>query len=119
MAKGLTEGNYSSSSSSSKQSGGADFSGSSFLVLSTNKREQGKSMPSEVVAIDTVFPGMPTHLDPSDGLGSHFPNPKVVEILKRLALEEKYLLPSDYKLGIPNPNATINRLPYGASLCIT
>jgi len=46
-----------------------------------------------------------------DGPSIHFPNPKVARSLKRLAVEEKYLLPAGYKFVILNTNATVNKPP--------
>jgi len=57
------------------------------------------------------IPRAPTCSDPQDGPGSHFPNPKVVTKLKRLALEKYYLLPAKYSFVIPEPDATMNELP--------
>jgi len=54
-------------------------------------------------------------LNPQHGPSIHFLNPKVVGTLKRLALEEKYLLPTGYKFIIPDGDATVNKLP---SKCI-
>jgi len=50
----------------------------------------------EIVADEPKFPGASTRSDPQDGLGSHFPDPKVVPILKRTILEKQYLLPIGY-----------------------
>ena len=60
-----------------------------------------------------VFPGTPMRSDLQDELSTHFPNPKVALTLKRPTLEEKYLLPAEYKFIIPDPDATGNKLPPG------
>ena len=61
----------------------------------------------------THFPGEPERSDPRDGPSMHFPNPKVVRILKRPALEEKYLIAAGSKFVIPDLDAMVNRLPLG------
>ena len=50
-------------------------------------------------------------MNPQDELNIHFPNPKAVGTLKRLTLEEKYLLPVGYRFIIPDADATANKLP--------
>jgi len=55
---------------------------------------------TEIVAEGPEFPGAPTRLNPQDGPGSHFPDPKVVSTLKRLALEKQYLLSIGYSFVI-------------------
>jgi len=65
----------------------------------------------EIVAEGLEFLGPPIRSDPQDGLGSHFPNPKVVPTLKRTTLEKEYLLPAGYTFVIPEPNATVNEPP--------
>jgi len=61
------------------------------------------------MAIGSFFWGSPIRLDPSEGPSSHFPNPKVVKALKKPTLEEEYLLSSNYKFLILDPDATVNR----------
>jgi len=58
-----------------------------------------------------VFPGAPARSDILDGPGTHFPNLKVVCSLKRSALEEKYLLPAEYRFVLPKADATVNKPP--------
>ena len=65
----------------------------------------------EIVAKGSGFPGAPTRLDPQDGLGSHFPDPKIVPTLKRMTLKKQYLLPAGYTFVIPEADATGNKLP--------
>ncbi|KAJ8433872.1 hypothetical protein Cgig2_021255 [Carnegiea gigantea] len=57
------------------------------------------------------FPGAPTHSDPQDGPGRHFPDPKVTPTLKRTTLEKQYLLPIGYTFVIPKADATMNKSP--------
>lgn len=59
--------------------------------------------------------GLPHRSDPQDGQTTYFPNPKVVLSLKRLTLEEKYLLHAGYKFIIPDTDAIIKKPP---SKCI-
>ncbi|KAJ8425845.1 hypothetical protein Cgig2_033940 [Carnegiea gigantea] len=54
----------------------------------------------EIVAEGPEFPGALIRSDPQDGLGSYFPNPKVVPTLKRMNLEKKYLLPVGSQVGV-------------------
>ena len=68
------------------------------------------------MADGTVFAGALEHSDVQDGTSTHFPNLKVMASLKRLVLEEKYLLPVGYKFIIPDVDATLNKSP---SKCIT
>jgi len=42
-----------------------------------------------------------------------FSKPRLVRTLKRLALEEKYLLPTGNKFVIPDIDATVNGAPQG------
>ena len=50
-------------------------------------------------------------MNPQDGSSTYFPNPKVMSILKRSSLEEKYLLSVGYRFVIPNANAIVNKPP--------
>ncbi|KAJ8435637.1 hypothetical protein Cgig2_012298 [Carnegiea gigantea] len=68
-----------------------------------------KESAYEVVVERTVFPGAPECSDLQDEPSSHFPNTKIVATLKRLALEEKYLLPAGYKFIFPDADATVNK----------
>ncbi|KAJ8445039.1 hypothetical protein Cgig2_022559 [Carnegiea gigantea] len=83
----------SSSSSESSSSKGASSSPSSSEEppapgKSVLKRKSRAHKVTEIVAEGSEFPGAPTHSDLQDGLGSHFPDPKVVTTLKRSALEK-------------------------------
>jgi len=42
----------------------------------------------EIVMEEPEFLRAPTRSDPQDGLGTHFPKPKVIITLKRIALEK-------------------------------
>ncbi|KAJ8426754.1 hypothetical protein Cgig2_029423 [Carnegiea gigantea] len=66
---------------------------------------------TEIVAEGSEFSGAPTHSDPQDGPGSHFPDPKVVPTLKRSTFEKQYLLPTGYTFVIPDADATVNEPP--------
>ena len=50
----------------------------------------------------------------ADSMGSHFPNPKVMAKLDYKEPERHYLFPLDYKIILPEPNATVKAPP-----CIT
>jgi len=104
-------GNFSRSSSSE----GASTSASPPLPLrlgsSVPKRKDRTPRVTEIVAEGSEFPGAPTHSDPQDGPGSHFPDPKAVTKLKRSALEKQYLLPTEYSFVIPEPDAIVNEPP--------
>jgi len=63
------------------------------------------------MAEGSEFPRAPTHSNPQDGPGSHFPDPKVVTKLKRSALEKQYLLAAKYSVVIPEADATVNESP--------
>ena len=64
-----------------------------------------------MVAEGAVVPGALEHLDIQDRPRNHFPNPMVVASLKRLALEDKYLLPTGYTFVLPEVDATVNKPP--------
>ncbi|KAJ8424806.1 hypothetical protein Cgig2_025390 [Carnegiea gigantea] len=82
------------------------------VLESLNWEEQ---LAGEIVVEGTVFTGAPEHSNIQDGPSTHFPNPKVVASLKRMALEEKYLLPLGYKFIIHDVDCTLNKPP---SMCI-
>ena len=81
MAEGLPERNSSCSSRPSKRSDDMGSFGSSFSCPSLNGKGTGKDQPCEVIATNASFPRASTRSDPNDGLGSHFPNPKVAASL--------------------------------------
>ena len=66
---------------------------------------------TEIVAEGSEFLGAPTRSDPQDGPDSHFPDPKIVTKLKRLALEKQHLLPGGYAFVIPEVDATMDEPP--------
>ncbi|KAJ8451405.1 hypothetical protein Cgig2_017796 [Carnegiea gigantea] len=78
---------------------------------SVPKRKDRAPRVNEIVTEGSEFPEAPTRLDPQDGLGSHFPDPKAVAKLKRLALEKQHLLPAEYSFIIHEPDATVNEPP--------
>ncbi|KAJ8420401.1 hypothetical protein Cgig2_028073 [Carnegiea gigantea] len=105
-------------SSRSSSSEGASTSSSSHEGPSTPGRsvlkKRGRSTKGpvpEIVAEEPDFPGAPARSDAQDGQSSHFPNPKVVPMLKRTALKKQYLLPARYTFVIPEVNATVNEPP--------
>ena len=129
MAEGYSEGNSHSASDSRRLNvevgttstttsarGEENSSSCSCSSVSTSKRghAQKKSIQKVIVKV-TVFPGAPEHSDPQDAPSTHFPNPRVLLILKRPTLEEKYLLFLRYKFIIPDGDATVNKPP---SKCI-
>ena len=65
----------------------------------------------EIVAERPEFHGAHTRLDPEDGPGSYFPNPKVVPTLKWMTLEKQHLLPAGYTFVIPKADETEKELP--------
>jgi len=77
----------------------------------TPKQKDRTPRVTEIVAEGSEFPGAPTRSDPQDGPGSHFPDPKAVAKLKRLALEKQYLLPAEDFFIILEPDATVNEPP--------
>jgi len=88
----------------------------SFFGLYSQEGSCTKGAGLEVVAEETCFPGAPTCSDPRDGPSTYFPNPRVMRTLKKLALEEKYVLPVRYKFVISGLDATINKLPVYSDL---
>ncbi|KAJ8434359.1 hypothetical protein Cgig2_031605 [Carnegiea gigantea] len=92
--------------------GGENSSSSS--RSSTSRSWRGcarKELIPKVVTEGTVFPGSPERSNPQNRPSTHFPNPKVVGILKRLSLEGKYLPSAGYRFDIPDTDATINKSP--------
>ena len=80
------------------------------VVLKKRGRTLTRTVP-KVMAKGLVFPDTPFRSNLQDGPGTHFPNPKVVPSLKRMALEKKYLLFAGYSFVIPEPDATVNKPP--------
>ncbi|KAJ8428571.1 LOW QUALITY PROTEIN: hypothetical protein Cgig2_021629 [Carnegiea gigantea] len=115
----------SSSSTSDRSSRSSSFEGtstssspgSSLALGSLVLKRKGCTPPvTKIVAEGSEFPRAPTCSDLQDGLGSHFPDPKVVTKGKRSAVEKQYLLPAEYSFVIPEPDATINE---PSAKCIT
>jgi len=92
--------------------GGENSSSSSHSSTFRSRRGCARKEPVlEVLAEGTVFLGALVWSDPQDGPSTHFPNPKVMGILKRSSLEEKYLLPARYKFVSSDADAAINKSP--------
>jgi len=116
-----TSGETSSSSDSSSRcssSEGASTSSSSqegHLApgKSVHKRKDRSpvGLVPEIFAEGLEFLGTLTCSNSQDGLGSHFPNPKVVPTLKRMTLEKQYLLPGGYIFVISEADASVNEPP--------
>ncbi|KAJ8434678.1 hypothetical protein Cgig2_024750 [Carnegiea gigantea] len=96
---------------------GGGSSSSSFNSLASRSRRgrAQKRLAPEVVAHGAVYLGALNGTDPQDRLSTYFFNPKVVLSLKRLALDEKYLIPVGYKLIVPDVDTTVNKT---SSKCI-
>ncbi|KAJ8424180.1 hypothetical protein Cgig2_015914 [Carnegiea gigantea] len=103
---------FSRSSSSERASTSSSSSKASLEPSKSVLKRKGRTPAvTEIVAEGLEFPGAPTCLDPQDGPGSHFPDPKVVTKLKRSALKTQYLLPAEYSFVIPEADATMNESP--------
>jgi len=84
-------------------------------LTSRSTRGYAQKKPIHEVAKGTVFPRAPERSNPQDGPTTNFPNPGIVGTLKRLTLEEKYLLSARYRFIIPDADAIVNKPP---SRCI-
>ena len=100
-SRGLLEGNSYSPSHLSERSGDVGLPSRNFMWSSSDEENSSKRRAHEVVVANMSFLATPIQSDPNGIPNSHFPNMKVVVLLDRSNLENKYLLPLNYSFLFP------------------